>query len=193
MTDRPKLPPHLGGHLNKTHDDRGVLEYFWERGARSLLDIGCGPGGQAIQAHSLGYAPVVGVDGDFTLEQERPSEPDLAWVTHDFTTGPLSIHEYGGIDLVWMNEFLEHIEEKYIPNVMATINNTAWAAVTCHPPDGKKNKWHFNEQGSGYWIDVFGEYGWYFAPEMTSHAKAKSTMGRDFFRKNGLVFHRSQI
>ena len=40
-----ELPKHLGGHLNKTHVDRGSLEILKRRfDIKSMLDIGCGPG-----------------------------------------------------------------------------------------------------------------------------------------------------
>ena len=40
-----KLPDHLGGHLNKTHTDRGTLLYLKNKyNIKSMIDIGCGPG-----------------------------------------------------------------------------------------------------------------------------------------------------
>ena len=41
-----KTPEHLGGHLNKTNIDGPLLSYIKERfKVKSMLDIGCGPGG----------------------------------------------------------------------------------------------------------------------------------------------------
>ena len=38
-----KLPDHLGGHLNKTHTDRGTLLYLKNKyNIKSMIDIGCG-------------------------------------------------------------------------------------------------------------------------------------------------------
>lgn len=44
--DFPVNDPHLGGHGFKTHLDHGLLNFFKnEFNCKSLLDIGCGPGG----------------------------------------------------------------------------------------------------------------------------------------------------
>ena len=53
------LPSHLGGHLNKTHNDRGTLMFLiQEYGIKSFLDIGCGPGGMVALAGMRGLEAV---------------------------------------------------------------------------------------------------------------------------------------
>ena len=40
------LQDHLGGHMNKTHLDKGALAWIKNKfNAKTYLDIGCGPGG----------------------------------------------------------------------------------------------------------------------------------------------------
>lgn len=40
------LPEHLGGHKNRTHLDEGSLDHCIKiLQVKSMLDIGCGPGG----------------------------------------------------------------------------------------------------------------------------------------------------
>ena len=49
-------PLYAGGHCYITHVDRGSLEYLGSRkGCESLLDVGCGIGGQVQEALSMGW------------------------------------------------------------------------------------------------------------------------------------------
>jgi len=51
-----ELPKHLGGHQNKTHLDVGTLEFFKSTfNIKSMLDIGCGPGGMVNLAQEMDY------------------------------------------------------------------------------------------------------------------------------------------
>ena len=46
-----KQDKHLGGHAGITHTDQGVLKFFQENhNIKSILDVGCGPGGQVFEA-----------------------------------------------------------------------------------------------------------------------------------------------
>jgi hypothetical protein len=77
------LPHHLGGHKNRTHTDEGVLRFARdELGVKSMLDIGCGPGGQVYKAIEMGI-DARGIDGDHTLVRDKPELFEL----HDFTKG----------------------------------------------------------------------------------------------------------
>ena len=55
MSNIKGLPKHLGGHGNVTHIDTGLIEFARdELGCKSILDIGCGPGGIVYEAIRLG-------------------------------------------------------------------------------------------------------------------------------------------
>jgi ribosomal protein L11 methylase PrmA len=57
---------HLGGHKGRTHIDKGILQFAKEvLDCKSVVDIGCGPGGQVYEALNLGMN-AMGVDGDTT-------------------------------------------------------------------------------------------------------------------------------
>ena len=106
-----EVPKHLGGHLNRTNTDGPLLKYIKERfKTTSMLDIGCGPGGMKQLANDMGIE-WYGVDGDKTVIENT----DYSLV-HDFTLGEATVDKT--FDLVWCTEFLEHVEEKYIPNYM---------------------------------------------------------------------------
>jgi hypothetical protein len=66
-----KIPKHLGGHANTTHIDKGSLKWIINNfDVKSMIDIGCGPGGQLEIAKSLNIH-CVGVDGDYSLEKKK--------------------------------------------------------------------------------------------------------------------------
>ena len=81
------LEKHLGGHQGKTHIDAGTLDWAIKNlKVKSLLDIGCGPGGMVELANNLGL-DAVGIDGDYTLDRYDSSK----FIIHDFTKGPAPI------------------------------------------------------------------------------------------------------
>ena len=63
-----ELEAHLGGHQGKTHTDEGTLRWAISKlGIKSMLDIGCGPGGMVELANKMGV-DAHGLDGDYTLK-----------------------------------------------------------------------------------------------------------------------------
>jgi len=179
---QPITPPHLGGHQWKTHVDSGAISYLRGKlGVHTLVDIGCGPGGQVRNANRSGMK-AIGIDGDPVLIGGE-------WfMRHDFTTGPADYGIAAGrFDLAWSCEFLEHVEERFLPNVMELFKRCGWAAVTAAPP-GKGGHHHVNCQTSEYWIERFGEAGLEYQSDMTMEMRRQSTMGREFMRNTGLLF-----
>lgn len=173
-----RLAKHLGGHSGKTHCDRGALTWLRDkRGVRKLLDLGCGPMGQVKLARSLGiYA--MGIDGD------PACKPDFI---HDFNQDIPQIDEE--FDAVWCVEFLEHVAEKFLPNVLAAIEqaNPKVMVVSAAPP-GKKGYHHVNCRPPAYWYGVFAATGYKISEELTEEVRASSTMHREFVRDRGMVF-----
>lgn len=177
------LPKHLGGHLNKTHVDEGNLNWLIENfKIKSLLDVGCGPGGMVELAHKKGLKSL-GVDGDYTLKRFDNN----FFVIHDYTTGPLDLNEK--YDLCWSVEFVEHVEEKYIDNYMQTIKNAELVVIT-HAPPGWPGHHHVNCQTADYWINVFKNYNFKYNSDLTNTLREKSTMKKQFIQRNGLFFSR---
>lgn len=59
---------HLGGHLYRTWTDEKTLKYLIEKyEVKSMVDVGCGPGGQVDLAESFGVKSI-GIDGDINLK-----------------------------------------------------------------------------------------------------------------------------
>ena len=58
---------HLGGHLNKTHTDDSIINFIkYEYDIKSILDIGCGPGGMSQVCLNEGFSFMQSM-GDFIL------------------------------------------------------------------------------------------------------------------------------
>lgn len=175
-------PAHLGGHESLTQFDEGAFNWLASRfEARSFLDIGCGPGGMAAYALSRGL-DARGVDGDPTYARGSPFI-----IEHDFSKGPLDAGTY---DLGWAVEFVEHVDEDFVPNFMATFAGCRNAFITAAVP-GQPGHHHVNCQWGDYWIARFAEAGFRYDEEATRGVRKASTMSSRFTEQTGLVFSRA--
>lgn len=173
-----QLPVHLGGHYGNTNVDGATLAYLKARFAiATMLDVGCGPGGQLDEATRHGI-DAYGVDGD----------PHMARANvriHDYTTGPLPAEAF---DLIWCMEFVEHIEERYVDHFLATFAGGRVLFLTAAPP-GFPGWHHVNCQPESYWIALLGRHGWALDEDATAWVRANG--GHVFSTRQGLVFVRS--
>ena len=163
-------PDHLGGHCNVTKINRPVLNRLIEKyEVKSIIDIGCGPGGMKVLCDSLNV-DWYGIDGD--PEVMKTTDHSLLY---DFTQGtPVIDREF---DLAWSTEFLEHIEEKYIPNFLPLFQKAKIVCCSAGLP-GWPGHNHVNCQPPEYWIDVFKDYGFEYDGEYTDYLKSISVPER---------------
>ena len=181
------LPDHLGGHLNRTHTDRGTLNYLMTKyGIRSMLDIGCGPGGM-VELGLLRDLDAYGIDGDFTLDYSKELRSRI--IQHDFTRGAYDFKRT--FDLGWSVEFLEHVEEKYQDNYMAAFSACKYVIATAAPP-GYPGHHHVNCREESYWHEVFGRHGFLYDDVETKNIRQFiSTMQKPFMQRTGMFFRKS--
>ena len=141
-----KEQQHGGG----TNIDIEALKYAMKKwNVNSMIDIGCGTGGQVFEGIKLGIDSC-GVDGT----QSIPNTSNFQRV--DYRVGASTFDRE--FDLGWSVEFVEHIEEECIPIFMKDFQKCKRVILTAAPPFwGGKN--HVNEQSEIYWIDVFQKYG----------------------------------
>jgi hypothetical protein len=173
-------PKHLGGHFHFTHVDRGALSYLRELGYKSLIDIGCGAGGQVAEARKMGFS-AVGVDGDANVK------PDIL---HDFTKGPIILPPAAAFDVAWSVEFVEHVEERYIKNVSPIFDRVKVVVMT-HALPGQPGHHHVNCRVHAYWFGFMAALGFICDTDMTAALLNRSTMERPFLRRSGKVFTRA--
>jgi SAM-dependent methyltransferase len=182
MSDQPltelerTLPPHLGGHFGNTNMDEATLDYLIARfGVRSMLDVGCGPGGMVDAAERRDLA-VWGIDGDSTLSRD-------GIVLWDYTIERLWWSQ--PMDLIWCTEFVEHVEAQYQDNYLATFDAGRVLFLTAAPP-GFPGWHHVNCQPQEYWIDLLATRGWTLDTEATAWVRQNG--GHIFSQRQGLVF-----
>jgi len=173
---------HLGGHNNVTNIDRGSFSYLKSAiTLNSVLDIGCGPGGmkKVVEGHGKKWT---GIDGDSSAIKGVENT-----ILHDYTTGSCKLDQE--FDLAWSVEFLEHVEEQYVPNFMENFAQCKYAFVTAALP-GTPGHHHVNCKPSEYWIDIFSSYGLHYNEKQTDILKQVSDMRKSFFKRCGLFFKR---
>lgn len=181
---------HLGGQ-EAGNVDKGIVDALCNFfGITSLVDIGCG-NGEATRIYADMGIDVTGVDGDWT---RLPN--DSRFILHDFTKGVLNI---GPFDLAYSIEFLEHLHEEYLPNVMPLFAQCNYAVVTAALP-GQKGHHHVNCRKPEYWHDVFRQWNLYYDDKVTQALKKQSTMQKasgphtgkciQFFKRTGMFFRK---
>lgn len=172
------LPAHLGGHEGETHIDEGALDYLINTfGIKSMVDIGCGPAGMVEHARSKGLE-VLGVDGDFVVSR---NVTDI--VIHDYQQAEFIPEKK--YDLAWTVEFVEHIEEQYIRNFVATMDKCKYVLMT-HALPGQAGWHHVNCQATEYWIHVMNAFGFSVLYTHSNAIRKASTMGERYVREQSL-------
>jgi len=177
-------------HGGNTNTDRASLVYardHWD--CKTMLDIGCGTGGQVFVAQEEGYE-AYGVDGT----SELPRANNFQKVNYRKGISTFDID----FDLGWSVEFVEHVEESCIPIFMKEFQKCKRVILTAAPPFwGGKN--HVNEQTEFYWIDIFENYGFELDKENTKKIREVSITEmnnevrkprQQFVKIRGLVFRR---
>ncbi len=175
--------PHLGGHFNRTNMDKGALDVMINKcHVRSLIDVGCGTGGMVAYAKWKGLN-AIGIDGDDSL-------PHYSYmICHDFTTSSLDSLPSRDFDLLWTVEFLEHIEERFLPNLRGIFRKARYVISTAAPL-GQYGYHHVNCQDDKYWRDWFEDLGFDVDKKLTTTVRHRSTMRSNFMRNNGVVWRR---
>lgn len=173
------LPPHLGGHFGNTNMDEATLAELIRRfQPRTMIDVGCGPGGMVDLAQRLGIA-AFGIDGD-------PFMARAGVIIHDYTAGPWTKAE--PVDLIWCTEFVEHVEEQYAPHFLATFDLGRVLFLTAAPP-GFPGWHHVNCQPATYWVTLLGRRGWQLDEDATTWVRQHG--GHVFSVRQGLIFVKS--
>lgn len=164
-----------------------VWRFAVERlGVRSVLDVGCGEGHAAGYFRELGCR-VQGVDG--SVQARRDSVIRERHVLHDYTQG---LYLPGDdFDLVWSCEFVEHVEERYLENFLATFACGERYLMMTFASPGVHGYHHVNCQPAEYWIEKVGALGFAWDEALTVESRALARPGH--YRERGLVFARDRV
>ena len=181
----PFLDYHLGGCHVVCKDIYTYMPDVWEYlvnkyGIESVLDVGCGAGWNTAWFHERGlYA--VGVEG-WKEAIEGTRLPLQRLIQHDYTTGPIPRGMLGKFDLAWCSEFVEHVEEKFIPCYAESFQHCHYLCMTYAVP-GQGGHHHVCERDESFWIDKLNNYGFQHVEAETKYLRAtdgdrKSPWGR---------------
>lgn len=144
---------HVGGNIIQG-DPYSFSPLAWNYlrdrfAVRTVMDIGAGRGHCADYWHRQG-CQVLAIDG---LESNcyQSHYPVLHW---DLTQGAVRCR----VDLSICVEVVEHIEEKYLDNLLSSLACGRVILMTNALP-GQGGYHHVNEQPTEYWIQHLARYG----------------------------------
>jgi SAM-dependent methyltransferase len=179
------LNPHLGGNLEGGDASTWcptawsfIIEKF---NIKSVMDVGAGLGHAAKWFNDRGLKTTA-IEG---LEY-NVSNAVYPSILHDLTTGPF----IRSVDLVNCIEVVEHIEEKYIDNLLTTLCQGNYLLMT-HAVPGQDGWHHVNCQPKEYWVNHLNKNGFRLLNEESSNIQklAKQDGGKHIWR-TGLLFER---
>ncbi len=186
---------HLGGYI-QGGDPATYFPGLWrwlveEYGVRSVVDVGCGEG-HAVQFFEKLGIDAIGVDG---VPQEHPHviRHDFAqgrWKPEFVREGPESSWRDDRCDLIWSCEFVEHVEERYMPNFLHAFSCAKMILIT-HAEPGQAGYHHVNCQPSAYWRGALAAIGYTLDEKLTAKTRALANLNRNpynHFTRSGLAF-----
>ena len=188
---------HLGGYV-KGGDIATFYPSLWRWLVRkyqisSVLDVGCGEGHSTRYFQGLGCR-VLGLEGCQQAIDESVI-PDRI-VPHDFCTGPYRVAE--PFDLVWSCEFVEHVEEQYVNNIIETFANSRKLILITHAgPDQTGGHHHVNLKPAAYWIKLMEAKGYQYSRALTRKTRTIALKDSHYdypnhYAERGLVFVRAE-
>ncbi len=181
------LPEHLGGHEGETHIDEGALDYLISKfNIKSMIDIGCGPGGMVELAVTKGLL-TSGVDGDDKVI--RPDSIKHYIKIHDYSKESYSPDWF---DLGWSVEFVEHVDKPFMPNFLETFKKCKYVAMT-HAMPGQPGHHHVNCMPIEYWLGAMEAIGFSVMIDETNEMRKASTMRERYIRQQGYIFKNGRV
>jgi hypothetical protein len=164
--------PHLGGYI-QGGDQHTFMPEIWtwmvNNGCSSIIDVGCGEGYSTKFFHDKG-CDVIGIEGGINAYNNNAIREKI--ILHDYTKGAyVTKKKY---DAIWCCEFVEHVEEIYTPNFLATFK-CAKKIVMTYAYIGQSGYHHVNCQTEEYWIKNIEKIGFKYNKVITVFLRALSS------------------
>jgi SAM-dependent methyltransferase len=181
---------HLGGYL-QGGDPGSWCPNLWQWAVstlqvESVLELGCGEGRATRAFRDLGCR-ALGIDG---CEQAvRDSVVPACVALHDFTHGAFAAAE--PCDMIWSCEFLEHVDEAFVPHILQTLAQANKVILITHGLPGQRGHHHVNCRPNSYWIERIKQLGYRCDVALTKRARFISLQDYpsiNHFARSGLVF-----
>lgn len=181
--------PHLGGAYPQG-DANTIMIDVWgyllvKYEVKSVLDIGAGFGHCLKWFSENGLCSIKGIEG--WDEAVKGSLVPGHIIQHDFTVGPAPLAQ--PFDLCWCAEFLEHVREGFLINVIPSFNLCRHVVIT-HAEPGQAGHHHVNCQPTSYWIKVFEQWGFVHDAEETALLRRTDRWRAGWGRRTLTSFHR---
>jgi len=177
---------HLGGYWQggdpNTHCPELWTTVVREYVIKSAIDVGCGEGYSTRFLSDLGV-DVLGIEGGKQAIKNSPVAHLI--VRHDYTKG--AYIPRAGVDLIWCCEFVEHVEERFLGNFLATFAAGRFCLMT-HAFPGQEGFHHVNCQPSEYWIEKLASIGFTHDPVGTDRFRALTEAKH--VKRSLLFFHK---
>ncbi len=179
--------PHLGGFVEAPHMTGTWVPWVWELiieafKIKTMTDVGAGDG-QVARWFAYSGIDAMAVDGCENLRDDG-----VRYVQHDYSKGEFVPPRR---DLCWSAEFVEHVNEEFVPNFLATFRQHRFLALT-HAFPGHAGYHHVNCREPSYWLKLLAADGWTFDAETTHDLRC--VLPRDDFPgrcvKESLLFFR---
>lgn len=181
-----KKNPHLGGNLVNGDPATfcpGSWDYIIKKyQIRSVLDVGSGRG-HAAKWFSDQNLDVWAIDGleDNVKNSLYPAE--IVDLTEKSYTRD--------VDLVNCIEVVEHIEEKYIDNLLDTLCCGKFLFMT-HAVPGQDGYHHVNCQWEDYWVEHLQNKNFVLSKEDTEQIRKLARKAKHI-KRSGLFFRKVQV
>ncbi len=156
---------------------------------RTVIDVGCGFGYSTRWFENAGCV-VLGLEGSRHIVKDAVTP---AVLNHNFTEGKVR-GDRTEWDFCWCSEFLEHVDDRYLPNVFDTLTRCRYVLAASALP-GFRGHHHVNEQPPEYWIERFAAHGFRCDEEETDRLRkiAAESNPESYMRNNGLFFVRERV
>lgn len=175
--------PHVGGNILEG-DPATFAPTVWDYVIKrfslgSVMDLGSGMGYAAQYFHNKGMR-VLAIDG--MIENCRNAIYPTIYL--DLTISKA----IASVDLVHCQEVVEHIEERFLDNLLSSLACGKFILMTNALP-GQGGYHHVNEQPTEYWINHLKRYNCEVLVEDTNRIrKMAATDGASFLARTGLIF-----
>lgn len=177
--------PHLGGNLTCGDPNSyapSVWDYVINRFAiKSVLDIGAGLGHSSAYFFNKGCS-VIAVDG---LDSNCRNAV-YPVIKQDLTHSPIVTK----VDLVYVVEVVEHVDEKFLQNVLRSMMCGQYLLMT-HAKPGQDGFHHVNLQPTDYWINHITSLGFLLLEKDTLRIRKLAEQDNaEWLAASGLLFGR---
>lgn len=174
--------PHLGGNIDGG-DKRTWYPELWayligRLKIKSMMDVGCGQG-HAVEYFKNHGIDAFGIDG---LEDNirKLEQKGLRGNTVDLTKTAY----FKLVDLIWCCEVVEHIDEKYLDNLLTTLSSGKYIVMT-HAVKGQGGFHHVNCQDWTYWKEKIEGKGYEL---LVKDSKYSRNFAHNYYKRTGLIF-----